>query len=135
VPKYASNLVAFLTDWALDCQLCNRTVFQAGLRFSLQDGGWECCILILTVLVAVGLRMVLVLLGVDAEALCHEINFDAFDVLNQTRDWREELLHDVPVHIWHELSSGCYDFVKGVGLLLELGLVRDWLLFLGLIIV
>ena len=105
------------------------------MRFSLQDGGWECCILILTVLVAVGLRMVLVLLGVDAEALCHEINFDTFDVLNQTRDWREELLHDVPVHIWHELSSGCYDFVKGVGLLLELGLVRDWLLFLGLIIV
>jgi hypothetical protein len=43
--------------------------------------------------------VILVLFGVNTEALSHEFYIDAVDVLDKSGDWRQNLLGDVPVHI------------------------------------
>lgn len=49
--------------------------------------------------------VVLVLLLVDAEALGDEVRLDTVNMLNQTSDWREKLLSDVPVVVDDESAS------------------------------
>lgn len=70
--------------------------------------------------------MVLVLLGVDTEALGNEINFNTIDVLNQTSDRRHELLHDVPIDVGLQIILLCHDFVETESRLFERE-SRDWL--------
>jgi len=40
-----------------------------------------------------------VVLGIYTKALSYELHFDTFDVLNESRDGRKYLLHNVPVVI------------------------------------
>ena len=116
----AIDFVALLTVWTVDSQFCNGAIFQASLRLSLKDGRWKVCISSLSIFTLIGMRMVLVLLGVNSKALGHEINLNAFNVLYETSDWWEQLLHDVPIDIWYKLATRLNDFVKGESLFLEL---------------
>ena len=83
--------------------------------------------------------MILVLFGVNTEALGHEVNLDAIDVLNQTRDRWHELLHDVPVNVRLQAILTSHDFIEAkCGLIkgeLRLSLRHDSILLLLLALV
>ena len=55
--------------------------------------------------------MIAVLLGVNSQALCHELNINSIDVLDQASNGREDLLSDVPVDVQLTLPSGGEDLI------------------------
>lgn len=85
--------------WADDLQRGNRTIVELLGRLRLEDWVGDGLDLVLFVLVRIVLVAELELFGVDAEALGDEVNFDAIDVLDESRDGRQQLLRDVPVGV------------------------------------
>ena len=118
--EYTVDFIALLTEWTFDSQFCNGTVLQTGLRLSLQNSSLKVCISSLSVFTLMGIGMILVLLRVNAKALGHEIYFNAFNVFNETSDWWEQLLHDVPINIWNKLATRLNHLIKGESLILKL---------------
>ena len=108
----ALNLVLRVAERTFDRHLGNRTISQAflclRLEHSLRDGS------ALTFFGVPGDRrgVILVLFGVNTEALGHEINLDTIDVLNQTRDRWHELLHDVPINVRLQAILTSHDFIE-----------------------
>jgi len=67
--------------------------------------------------------MIAVLLGVDSQALCHELNINTIDVLNQASDGREDLLCDVPVDVQLTLTPAGEDLIWMLGFVCQLGVL------------
>ena len=64
--------------------------------------------------------MIAVLLGVNSQALCHELNIDTIDVLNQASDGWKDLLCDVPVDVQLTLPPGGEDLIWVLGFVCQL---------------
>jgi hypothetical protein len=71
--------------------------------------------------------MIAVLLGVDSQALCHELNIDTIDVFNQASDRWEDLLCDIPVDVQLTLPPGGEDLIWMLGFVCQL-----WVLLVSL---
>ena len=63
--------------------------------------------------------MIFVLFRIDTKALSNEVNLDSVDVLDQTRDRRHQLLHDVPVYIGLEAILTSHYLIETEGSFLE----------------
>ena len=64
--------------------------------------------------------MIAVLLGVDSQALCHELNINSVDVLDQASDGRKDLLCYVPIDVQLTFSSGGEDLIWVLGFVSQL---------------
>ena len=69
--------------------------------------------------------MVAVLLGVDSKALCHELNINTIDMLDQASDRWKDLLGDVPVDVQLTFPPGGKDLIWVLGFVCQL-----WVLLL-----
>lgn len=56
--------------------------------------------------------VVLVLFGIDSEALSNKINVDAVNMLNQSRDRRHNLLRNVPLVVDVQFSACSHKFIR-----------------------
>ena len=108
----ALNLVLRVAERTFDRHLGNRTISQAFLRLRLEHGLRDGGALTLFGVPRDRRGVILVLFGVNTEALGHEVNLDAIDVLNQTRDRWHELLHDVPVNVRLQAILTSHDFIE-----------------------
>ena len=93
------------TAGALQLELGNGPVFERFLSFSFQNSGGDRDV------VFVSSSVVLIFLGVNSKALGDEVHFDAFNVLDQTRDWGQKLLTDVPVEINLQSAFGGQELI------------------------
>jgi hypothetical protein len=94
------KLVCLLASEANYFECGDRSVFQFLASFSHQSSILNRVLIFFLNIVASLYRGILVLLGIHTQALSHEVNLKAFDMLNQSRDWRQQLVGDVPVIVY-----------------------------------
>ena len=65
-------------------------------------------------------RVILVLFGINSEALSYKFNVNTINVLNESGDWWQDLLRDVPVVIQLELTFRAENLIGVICLVSQL---------------
>ena len=120
--EYACYLILFLTVRTEYVESSNRSICKAILCLCLKHS-WLKIRIVSVAALSLAAIVALIFLWICTQTLSHKVNIQSIYVFNQTSDWRQELLWDIPLNVRLLFAAWGHHFIKSKGFLLEL---RSW---------